>query len=177
MRTQRLTLRQWDPDNDGDVEAAFDIYRRAEVAGWLSHPAKPWESLLATRDRLRRWAGVAEEHPGLGLWAVVPDQEPRPVGTVLLVRLPGAGGVLTDDVEIGWHFHPQHWGRGYATEAARAVLHYAFAHQGLQVVNALAFDGNDASFDVMERLGMTQRGRTSRWYDTTFEWWTIESPH
>ena len=90
------------------------------------------------------------------------------------MRLPGAGGALTDDVEIGWHFHPHHWGHGYATEAARRVLHHAFADQGLSVVNALAFDGNEASFDVMQRLGMTRRGRTSRWYDSTFEWWAIE---
>ena len=45
---------------------------------------------------------------------------------------------------IGWHFHPQHWGQGYATEAARAVLHHAFVDQGLSVVNAVAFDGNEA---------------------------------
>jgi RimJ/RimL family protein N-acetyltransferase len=175
MRTERLTLRQWDPDNDSDVEAAFDIYRRAAVAEWLSRPPKPWETLATTRDRLRRWAGVGEENPGFGLWAVVPDEEPRPVGTVLLVPLPGAGGEMTKDIEIGWHFHPQHWGQGYATEAARAVLHHAFADQGLSVVNALAFDGNEASFDVMRRLGMTRRGRTARWYETTFEWWAVES--
>lgn len=175
MRTERLTLRQWDPDNDSDVEAAFGIYRRAEVAKWLSRPPKPWETLATTSDRLRRWAGVGEEKPGFGLWAVVPDEETEPVGTVLLVPLPGAGGELTEDIEIGWHFHPQHWGHGYATEAARAVLHHAFADQGLSVVNALAFDGNEASFDVMRRLGMTRRGRTARWYDTTFEWWAVES--
>jgi RimJ/RimL family protein N-acetyltransferase len=174
MRTDRLTLRPWEPENQADVQAAFDIYRRAEVVEWLSRPAKPWASEDATRDRLRRWAGVSVERPGLGFWAVVPDAVGLPVGTLLLVPLPGAEGAMTDDIEIGWHFHPRHWGQGYATEAAHAVLGHAFNELELPVVNAVAFEGNEASFSVMRRLGMTFRGTTDRWYDTSFEWWAAE---
>lgn len=175
MRTERLTLRQWDPDSDIDVRVAFDIYRRHAVAQWLSRPAKPWASESAARERLRRWVSVGAEQTGFGLWAVVPDDVGLPVGTVLLVPLPGAGGVLTDDIEVGWHFHPDHWGNGYATEAARAVLHHAFHELDLPVVNALAYEGNDASAAVMRRLSMTYRGSSDRWYDTRFEWWIAES--
>ena len=147
MRTDRLTIRRWDPDDDADVRTAFDIYRRTAVVEWLSRPPKPLESESATRDRLRRWAGVSVERPGFGLWAVVPDTVGLPVGTVLLVPLPGAGRVMTDDVEIGWHFHPHHWGNGYATEAARAVLDHAFDDLELPVVNAIAYAtaGHDVS--------------------------------
>jgi len=173
-RTDRLTLRRWDPDDDADVRAAFDIYRRTAVVEWLSRPPQPLESEGATRDRLRRWVGVSVERPGFGLWAVVPAVVGMPVGTVLLVPLPGAGRVMTDDVEIGWHFHPDHWGNGYATEAARAVLDHAFDDLELPVVNAIAYEGNEASFSVMRRLGMTYRGISDRWYDKTFEWWTAE---
>ena len=91
MRTDRLTLRQWEPDNGADVQAAFDIYRRAAVVEWLSRPAKPWSSADATRDRLRRWVGASVERPGFGLWAVVPAAVGLPVGTVLVVPLPGTG--------------------------------------------------------------------------------------
>ena len=181
MRTDRLTIRRWDPDDDADVRTAFDIYRRTAVVEWLSRPPKPLESESATRDRLRRWAGVSVERPGFGLWAVVPDAVGLPVGTVLLVPLPGAGGAMTDDVEIGWHFHPHHWGNGYATEAARAVLDHAFDDLELPVVNAIAYAGNEASFSVMRRLGMTYRGTTDRWYDKSMEWWAAErgspAPH
>jgi len=172
MRTERLTLRAWDPDSDDDVRAAFDIYRRPAVAQWLGQSGQPWESESATRERLRRWANVSLDRPGYGLWAVVPDGVPDPVGTVLLVPLPGPGGELTDDIEIGWHFHPDHWGHGYATEAARAVLRHAFDDLRLSIVNAVAYAGNDPSFAVMRRLGMTHRGRNDRWYGTEFEWWT-----
>jgi RimJ/RimL family protein N-acetyltransferase len=174
MRTDRLTLRPWEPDNQADVQAAFDIYRRAEVVDWLSRPAKPSASEDAARERLRRWAGVNVRRPGYGLWAVVPDAVGLPVGTLLLVPLPGAGGAMTDDIEIGWHFHPRHWGHGYATEAAHAVLGHAFDDLELPVVNAVAYEGNEPSFSVMRRLGMTFRGTTDRWYDTSFEWWAAE---
>jgi RimJ/RimL family protein N-acetyltransferase len=174
MRTDRLTLRPWERDNRADVQAAFDIYRRAEVVEWLSRPAKPWASEDATRDRLCRWVAVSVERPGFGFWAVVPDAVGLPVGTLLLVPLPGAGGAMTDDIEIGWHFHPRHWGHGYATEAAHAVLGHAFDDLELPVVNAVAHEGNEPSFSVMRRLGMTFRGTTDRWYDTSFEWWAAE---
>ena len=176
MRTGRLTLRPWDPEDEADVRAAFDIYNRPAVVDWLSRPPKPAQSESATRDRLRRWAAVGIERPGLGLWAVVPDAVGRPVGTVILTPLPGSGGVRTDDIEIGWHVHPDHWGQGYATEAASVVLTHAFDDLGLPVVNAVAFAGNEPSFAVMRRLGMTHRGTSDRWYDTTFEWWTVGSP-
>jgi RimJ/RimL family protein N-acetyltransferase len=174
MRTDRLALRAWDPDDEADVQAAFDIYRRVEVATWLSRPAKPSVSEDATRERLRRWVGVGVDRPGFGLLAVVPDTVGRPVGTVLLVPLPGTAGAITNDIEIGWHFHPHHWGNGYATEAARALLDHAFDVLELPVVNAVAFAGNEPSFSVMRRLGMIYRGSTDRWYDTTFEWWSVE---
>ena len=98
------------------------------------------------------------------------------MGTVLLVPLPGADGAPTDDIEIGWHFHPDHWGNGYATEAARAVLAHAVDDLELPVVNAVAYEGNTASFSVMRRLGMSYRGTSDRWYGTTFEWWAVERP-
>jgi RimJ/RimL family protein N-acetyltransferase len=81
---------------------------------------------------------------------------------------------MTDDIEIGWHFHPRHWGHGYATEAAHAVLGHAFDDLELPVVNGVAYEGNEPSFSVMRRLGMTFRGTTDRWYDTSFEWWAAE---
>ena len=174
MRTERLTLRPWDPDSETDVRIAFDIYRRADVAQWLSRPAKPWASEEAARERLRRWAQVTADHPGHGLWALVPDDVGHPVGTALLVPLPGPGGVMTTDIEVGWHLHPDHWGNGYATEAASELLRHAFDDLGLPTVNAVAFAGNDASMAVMRRLGMTHRGSTDRWYETEFEWWTAE---
>ena len=174
LRTPRLTLRSWRPDDPADVEVAYDVYRRDEVARWLGATPAPWTDLDYTRARLARWASVPEGMPGFGLWAVVPDEVAHPVGTVLLVPLPDGDHAPTDDVEIGWHFHPDAWGHGYATEAAAALLEHAFTTLDLDCVNAVAYDGNAPSFAVMRRLGMTPHGPTDRWYGTTMQWWRID---
>lgn len=171
MRTDRLLLRRWDSEDDDDVAAAYDVYRRPEVMRWLGAAAEPWPSLDAARARLTRWTGIGDERPGYGMWAIVPDGVDRPVGTVLLVPLPDSAGQVTDDIEVGWHLHPDHWGHGYATEAAKAVLRHAFADLGLARVNAVAYPENSASFNVMRRLGLTPHGQTDRWYGVTFDWW------
>ena len=173
IRTERLLLRPWRPEDPGDVRTALDIYQRDEVTRWLGGSERSWATAEHARERLEGWVSVSAEQPGFGLWAVVPDAVGSPVGTALLVRLPGADGELTDDVEVGWHFHPDHWGNGYATEAAAALLEHAFGTLGLVEVNAIAYSGNEPSFAVMRRLGMRYRGITDRWYDTTMEWWSV----
>lgn len=172
LTTERLTLRPWDPDDPGDVAAALSIYRRDEVARWLgAHPA-PWTDEQQAHERLLRWQATGRDDPGFGLWAIVPDAVRRPVGTALLVHLPDAEGSKTDDVEIGWHLHPDHWGHGYATEAAQRLLQHARATLGVATVNAVAYAGNDASVAVMRRLGLLPHGETDRWYGVPLQWWS-----
>ena len=65
--------------------------------------------------------------------------------------IPGAG-----EVEVGWRLAREAWGRGYATEAARAALEFAFGDLGLDSVNSITAVVNLPSRAVMERLGMTQ---------------------
>ena len=86
-----------------------------------------------------------------------------PAGTIL-VPIPGGDG----EVEVGWHLHPDAWGRGLATEAARGVIAYGFS-LGLPEIYAVVRPDNLRSLAVCQRLGMTPLGRTSRWYDTDLE--------
>ncbi len=170
--SERLALRAWDPDDPADVAAAYDIYRREEVSRWLgAHPA-PWQSEQAAHDRLLRWQSVGFDAPGFGIWAVVPTGGDGPIGSALLMHLPDSEGTLTEDVEIGWHLHPDAWGQGFATEAARRVLQHARSTLGLTEINALAYPGNDASVAVMRRLDMHPRGETDRWYGAHLQWWS-----
>lgn len=83
---------------------------------------------------------------------------------MLLKPLPGRDGVThTDDLEVGWHLHPDAQGHGYATEAARAVLAREFA-TGTRQVYAVVTPGNEPSIAVTRRLGMTHLGPRTDWY-------------
>jgi RimJ/RimL family protein N-acetyltransferase len=168
--TDRLEIRPWTHD---DVEVMFDIYRRWEVARWLGAVPKAAESVEAMHRTVDRWA-ARNTHAPFGVWAIVrpgiqaspgtaPLDTPPPVGTVLLVPLQDAAGRDVEEVEVGWHLHPDHWGHGYATEAAQGALDRAWAH-ALPAVHAVVRPGNTASVAVARRLGMSPLGRTSRWY-------------
>jgi len=160
-------LRPWVEE---DAPAFLDIYSRDEVIRWLGpHPRRVTVTTLEiARERLRfgeeRVAGLSAP---MGLWAIVPINAVRdePVGTMMLMPLEDAAGP-TDQVEIGWHLHPDHQGRGYATEAANAVVDAAAA-AGLEEVLALTDLDNEPSQRVALRLGMEDEGTTDRWFGLT----------
>jgi RimJ/RimL family protein N-acetyltransferase len=166
LMTPRLELRAW---GRADLEAFFDLYRRWEVARWLgAQPRSALTDLDEARDRLARWhergSGLA---PPFGLWAMVPRAPSGsvPVGTVLLLPLADATGA-TEEVEVGWHLHPDWQGRGLATEAAAALLSAATV-AGFDRVRALTDPDNVASQAVARRLGMVDAGLTDRWFGLT----------
>jgi len=91
---------------------------------------------------------------GFGLWAVeVPGQVPF-IGYVGL-SVPRFAAVFTPCVEVGWRLARAHWGRGYATEAARASVAFGFDRVGLEEIVSFTVPANIRSIGVMERLGMT----------------------
>lgn len=92
---------------------------------------------------------------GWGLWAVeVADAAPF-AGMVGLHRVNPALP-CAPAVEIGWRLHPDHWGHGYATEAAAASLEFGFGPGGLNEIVAFTTTLNTRSQAVMERMGMTR---------------------
>jgi RimJ/RimL family protein N-acetyltransferase len=75
--------------------------------------------------------------------------------------------------DMGYELDPNYWGKGYATEAARAVLHFGFSNMGLHRICASCIAENTGSAHVLEKLGMQQEGRLreneyfkDRWWDT-----------
>jgi RimJ/RimL family protein N-acetyltransferase len=166
--TERLLVRPWVP---ADADRHLEIYSRLEVVTWLGgQPPKVLDSVERSLASIERWAGKASPDGRFGIWAVEVAGTGVVAGTVLLVpmaltgeteaRLPEDGG----DVEVGWHFHPDSWGHGYATEAARGAVEKGFA-EGLEEIIAVVLPGNDASVAVTRRLGMEPIGRSNRWYD------------
>lgn len=73
------------------------------------------------------------------------------------LRSPAAPPALQGQREIGWTFAEIHWGKGYASEAARAVIAYAFGTLGLPLLYSQTSDSNRASTRMMQRLGFTFR--------------------
>lgn len=165
LRTHRLRLRAWTTGRD-DLTRLADLYGRPEVTRWLGGPPT-----VPTDELVRRWATVHALDPLHGCWAIDPLDGGRTAGTVLVKPLPSGVG----EVEVGWHLHPDSWGRGYATEAARAVVDQAF-DGGLPEVYAVVRPGNEPSLAVCRRLGMTPLGRLRRWYDVELEAFRLTAP-
>jgi ribosomal-protein-alanine N-acetyltransferase len=144
-RTDRLLLRRW---RDADRVPFAELNGDPEVGRWLGGTLD-----RAGSDALVDRIEAAWERDGFGLFAVeVVDGEPL-VGFVGLSR-PSFEAHFTPAVEIGWRLSPAVWGRGYATEGARAVLALAFGELGLDEVVSFTAVGNASSRRVMERIGL-----------------------
>ena len=164
LRTARLRLRAW-TTSPADVARLTDIYGREEVTRWIGGTPKVPPAQLP-----ERWAAISARDARFGCWAVE-REDGVPAGTVLLKPLPNGVG----EVEVGWHLHPDSWGHGYATEAARAVIDRGF-QAGLPEVYAVVRPGNEPSIAVCRRLGMDHLGRMRRWYDVDLEAFRLMAP-
>ncbi len=114
-----------------------------------------------TRERSEANAKTIREslaRDGYGWWAVEIRHGAPFAGLIALQAVPFAAP-FTPANEIGWRFASEHWGRGFATEAARAALGFAFGELGWHEVVAFTAASNVRSRRVMERLGMTYDSR------------------
>jgi RimJ/RimL family protein N-acetyltransferase len=148
VRTARLLLRPFTAD---DLDALYDMQSRPEVTRYL---------LFDVRDRDEVRTALEER-----IEAGRPGHQGGPLLLALAVVLPQTGAVIGDVVlflqsrehrqgEIGYVFHPDHGGRGYATEAARAMLQIGFEAYGLHRIVGRLDARNEPSARVLERLGM-----------------------
>ncbi|WP_225793083.1 GNAT family N-acetyltransferase [Streptomyces aculeolatus] len=146
LRTDRLVLRRW---RDSDLEP------------WAALNADPdvREHLGDLLTRAESDASVARfqadlDRRGFGWWAVEVRATGEFVGFAGLD--PVDDGMPFTGVEIGWRLARRAWGRGYATEAARAVLAYGFDTLGLAEILAVTTSANLRSQAVMRRIGMVR---------------------
>jgi RimJ/RimL family protein N-acetyltransferase len=146
LRTPRLLLRQW---KDSDVDAWCDMNADAEVRQYFPK-VNSREDSIGELDRIR--ASITQR--GWGMWAAeVPGVAPF-IGFIGL-NAPGFPAPWQPAVEAGWRLKRDAWGKGYATEGARAALKFAFEWLELPEVVALSVTTNTPSHRVMERCGMT----------------------
>jgi RimJ/RimL family protein N-acetyltransferase len=146
FRTERLLLRP--PWRDNDI-AAFAVMNADPQVMEFFPATLSTEQSAALAARIRR----DFDDRGHGLWVVEAPTRASFIGICGLAR-PTFEATFTPCVEIGWRLAAEHWGHGYATEAARAVLHAAFVHVGLAEVVSFTAVSNRRSRRVMEKLGM-----------------------
>jgi RimJ/RimL family protein N-acetyltransferase len=142
LRTEHLVLRRWRPadrepfaalNSDPEVmEHLHGLMSREESDSFVDRIEADW------RDR------------DFGLWAVEVPDEADLIGYVGLAVHP-----FMPTPEIGWRLARPFWGRGFATEGARAVLADGFDRLGLTEIVSFTIPDNVRSTRVMERLGMT----------------------
>jgi RimJ/RimL family protein N-acetyltransferase len=141
--TARLVVRE---STSEDVPELARAYADPEVIWWSPEPFSLEDARSWVASALR---GYADD--GLGLYAVEERSGGRLIGDTGLVARVLEG---TPMVEIGWHLEREVWGRGYATEEARAVRAHAAAI-GLTEMCALIVPENERSRRVAQKLGMT----------------------
>jgi ribosomal-protein-alanine N-acetyltransferase len=147
LETERLVIRPFEPE--GDAAPLHELWGDAEAMRFI--PGGAWASVGETRDRLDSFSGRVTD--GLGFWALEERRSGRLVGGVGLFPLGWEG----PELELAYHAVPSAWNRGYASEAASAVLAAAW-EDGLDHVVAVAMPGNATSRRVMEKLGMALEG-------------------
>ena len=143
IRTDRLLLRRW---RDADREPFAAMNADPAVVEHLQGPLSREHS----DDFVDRIEHHWDEH-GWGLWAV------EVVGGSPFVGYVGvwpAGYVEPGMVEVGWRLASEHWGHGYATEAAREALRFGFEEIGLDEIVSFTVPQNERSWRVMERIGL-----------------------
>ncbi|MGI9504850.1 MAG: GNAT family N-acetyltransferase [Geminicoccaceae bacterium] len=148
LRTERLLLRRL-RSNDIDTFAAMNA--DAEVMRYFP----------ACLDRAETEALIARmnrhfERYGFGWWAVEAQDTAAFVGFVGLL-VPAFHAHFTPCVEVGWRLVRHCWGQGYATEAGRASINFAFEQLEVDEVVSMAVAANERSRRVMAKLGMNRR--------------------
>nr|WTA64521.1 GNAT family N-acetyltransferase [Micromonospora sp. NBC_00855] len=161
IRTARLALR---PVTIDDLDDVYAFQRRPDVVRWM----------LGAEPRTR-------EQSRASVLAMAGEDAWRAEGDCLTVAAVTDAGVigivelvwrsqLDRTAELGFVFHPDHGGRGLATEAATALLDWGFAEVGLHRVYGRCHARNAASARMMTRLGMRQEARHVESYLFQGEW-------
>jgi RimJ/RimL family protein N-acetyltransferase len=147
LETERLILRRFTPN---DAELLIELDGDPEVMRYLSGgPATPRE--VIEREVLPRFLRSYGRAEGFGFWAAFEKASGEFAGWFGFN--PRDGGE-PGEVSLGYRLRRSVWGRGYATEGARALIRKGFAQLGVRRVVATTYQDNLASRRVMEKLGM-----------------------
>jgi RimJ/RimL family protein N-acetyltransferase len=152
LETERMILRRFIP---ADVDLVTALDADPAVMRYING-GRPTPRDEIRADYLPWWLAYYERGDEYGFWAAIEKRTGVFLGWFHLRPLPEDPG---DDPELGYRLHTTAWGRGYATEGSRALIHKAFSELGARRVYATTMVVNIGSWRVMEKAGM-RRVRT-----------------
>lgn len=163
LHTARLRL---EPFDDAHADGLHAMNRLPAVMRYLGGaPETPAQTHAGIARVKARWADW-----GYSWWAFIDRETGRVAGAGGIQHLRREAELPTDfarlrenPLEIGWRLHPDFWGQGLASEAARAMAGFAFERLRAPELLAVREPANQASARVMDRLGMVARG-IETWY-------------
>ncbi len=146
--TNRLRLRPFTINDAGQIQ---EMASDSEIAATTLHLPHPYPEGMAAK-----WIGTHQQHLKEGtavFFAIEIKRESRVIGTVkLMLETEHERG------KLGYWIGKPYWGKGYATEAAEAVLRYGFDELKLNRIYANCFGGNPASGKILRKIGMVAEG-------------------
>jgi RimJ/RimL family protein N-acetyltransferase len=151
LQTERLLLRQW---RLSDRQPFAELNADPRVMEFFPSTLEP----EASNASVVRWQSEIEQR-GWGLWAAEIRRTGELIGFVGL-QIPPAQLPFSPCVEVGWRLAHAYWGKGFATEAARAALEVGFQRLQLEEIVSFTAVNNRRSRAVMERLGMREAEAT-----------------
>lgn len=166
LNSERLVLA---PSVASDVDITIEMFTDPEVLRFAGGVVEESE----IRKRMPNW--IKRGGNGcIGIWCIADRESGEKLGTVALLPMPVEeketdyslvipGQMPDGDVEIGFFLKRSAWGKGYATEASKRLIQFAFEDSPLSEVVANFEAGNDASRNVLEKVGFVDRG-TMRCY-------------
>lgn len=146
IETERLLLRPLTMD---DLDALYALYSDPEVRRFFPDGVRSYEE---TREELAWIIEVYYGRYGYGLWATIHRPSGAFIGRCGLLPWTIAG---RQEVEVAYLIDKAYWGQGLATEAARAIVAYAFAALPVERLICVIDPANTASQRVARKLGMT----------------------
>jgi RimJ/RimL family protein N-acetyltransferase len=162
LETDRLLLREFVMD---DVEDFFRMVSDPDVTRYTGVGSKTLEE---ARKTLEERPLLDYRKHGYGRWAAVYKPTAKVIGFAGLKYLEDVG-----EVDLGYRFFKEHWGKGLATEASRAVLTYGVDTLQLQRIIGIADIANKASIRVLEKVGFRFE-RLTTYQDQEVAWYVFE---
>jgi ribosomal-protein-alanine N-acetyltransferase len=148
IETERLILREMIPSDDAGM---FELDSNPEVHRFLGK--KPVKHIDESRLMIQNLRKQYVEN-GIGRWAVILKETNEFIGWSGIKLITDSINSHQNFYEIGYRFIPKYWGKGYATEAGLAFVHFAFNEIKADALYAYADSGNLDSRHILEKIGM-----------------------